>query len=129
MNITATIAQNTLRPLLTLFIIAVTLQGCTQYQTPKAKGGVLDLRQWDFKNRGPVALDGEWQVSWNEPTDPEHIAPHLMKPTEVPGSWGRASNAPTSATYHLTILLPDSVGQLALNTGTTFNSQRIYWNR
>jgi len=33
--------------------------------TPKAKNGIIDLREWDFEKEGIIKLDGEWEFYWN----------------------------------------------------------------
>lgn len=48
------------------FILILTSTGCsTIASAPRAKQGVLDLRNWDFASSGIISLDGEWDFYWN----------------------------------------------------------------
>ena len=41
---------------------------------PKVENGVLDLSTWDFKNEGPVALNGQWEFYWNTHLKPDDFS-------------------------------------------------------
>ena len=59
---------------------------------PLAVEGVLDLREWDFRNDGLVKLDGEWEFYWQKLLMPEDFVKgtyylvnrHLIN---IPRSW------------------------------------------
>jgi signal transduction histidine kinase len=82
---------------------------------PKAVGGLIDLREWDFATDGPIALNGEWEFDWNVHLDPaDSPAGSPAKPKtliRVPGSWngrwieGRKISGSGFATYKLKVLL------------------------
>ncbi|MCR2806639.1 hybrid sensor histidine kinase/response regulator [Paenibacillus soyae] len=84
---------------------------------PKAKAGVLDLRNWSLEEDGPVRLNGEWSLYWERLIGAEgalqHGEPALI---EVPGEWetiglpGRGY-----ATYRLRVLTQGEVGALGLH--------------
>ena len=60
---------------------------------PQAVQGVLDLREWDFEQDGPVELNGEYEFYWQQHLDPsEFSAASRPVPTafvKVPGFWKR----------------------------------------
>lgn len=100
---------------------------------PKAEGGVLDLRQWDFAKDGPVLLDGEWELFWERLLDGADqtgatVADDGFYP--VPrNSWtgfvlpdGRILGSTGYATFRLRVLLPktDAAGASIFAIGRTF---------
>jgi signal transduction histidine kinase len=87
--------------------------------TPKAVNGVLDIRDWDFKQDGILKLDGEWKFYWGkfckEDLETGNSIPFDSCPKEssvfenVPGVWDEyAKDSPNPekgyGTYHLKIL-------------------------
>ena len=78
---------------------------------PRAHGGVLDLRDWDFERDGTLTLDGEWLFAWRRFDDPSASAPAPDEPTSVrvPGPWndavvdGHPAGSAGFATYRLTV--------------------------
>ena len=87
--------------------------------TPKAVNGVLDIRDWDFKQDGILRLDGEWKFYWGkfckEDLETGNAIPFDSCPKEssvfenVPGVWDEyAKDSPNPekgyGTYHLKIL-------------------------
>ncbi|HYE51920.1 MAG TPA: ATP-binding protein [Azospirillaceae bacterium] len=98
-------------------------------EAPRAEGGVLDLRDWDFQRDGPVRLSGEWQLWWDLLADRTEIAAGgLPDPVlaPVPAMWpqvqagGRPLPAEGVATYRLRILLPPDAPPLALRNFLRF---------
>ncbi len=89
----------------------------TRIMHPKAEGGVLDLRQWDFEEYGPVNLDGEWEFFWKEFLVSEAGSrQNYIEPSgflTLPGYWnnymldGEALSSEGYASYRLRILLPE----------------------
>ena len=95
---------------------------------------MLDLRTWDFKNDGPVALDGLWEFYWNTHLKPTNFSEGLPMrekiSIEVPGTWngqkidGKKIPGEGYATYRMKIHLPDSSQRLAfkfLDMATAFS--------
>ncbi|MFT3927734.1 MAG: adenylate/guanylate cyclase domain-containing protein [Myxococcales bacterium] len=100
---------------------------------PRARAGVLDLRAWDFAQRGPVALQGQYRVAWNALLTPgppsadgsrspreqqfDALAQRLLP---VPGQWLNLPGLPSgrpghgAATYQLKVLLGRASRGLAL---------------
>ncbi len=107
---------------------------CAQSQ-PVAVQGVLDLSEYDFKRRGPVELEGEFEFYWNQRLNP---APDQdsgeMIYTRVPGSWHRLKKVHPGverygfATYRLTILLPSQVDAIGFCMMDIFSSSSYFIN-
>lgn len=59
-------------------------------EQPAAVNGVLDLRDWNFKEDGPVDLKGEWKYVWME-DNPDFVLPEYNDSPwgiyPVPGIW------------------------------------------
>ncbi|QHW34444.1 histidine kinase [Paenibacillus rhizovicinus] len=121
--------------MLLLFII-IPLSGCTVQtgdREPEAKNGILDLRQWSFKDDGQVALSGKWSFFGGQLLTPG--SPQLMYPERhvmVPRSWnsysGKSSirNGQGFATYKLTVRLAPEDRVLALRVPNIFSSYKLW---
>ncbi|MBO9610833.1 MAG: hypothetical protein J7639_33085, partial [Paenibacillaceae bacterium] len=85
---------------------------------PKAKEGVLDLRQWQLQEDGPVRLNGGWSLYWERLLNGAEEAEALNATpieAEVPGEWGRYGKPGRGfATYRLTVLTQGEAGRLAI---------------
>jgi len=92
----------------------LSLCGCmAQEERPVAKRGVLDLSAWDVERRGPLRLNGQWEVRW-EPSASQDQANDAdtsgSEFTSVPGPWTRTMpgasllRATGGATLRLTVL-------------------------
>ena len=83
---------------------------------PSAVKGVLDLRLRDFKNEGPVSLNGEWGFVWEKFITPEELKNKDQKDNQdfiiLPGYWNNFTLKNTRlpgegyASFSLKILLP-----------------------
>lgn len=77
-------------------------------------GAVLDLSGWD-PARGPVLLQGDWDLFWNQLLTPEQAAENRGQAirVQVPAVWSTASHEGGGlsnrgyGTYRLRLLLPD----------------------
>lgn len=119
----------------TLFLIS--LAGCSPAATsphPATKQGVLDLRSWNLEQKGPVALNGEWQFYWKELRDaPASTPSHFFM---VPYKWngyewnGQKLPAEGYATFIATIRLhPAETGKLlALYIPDVYTAYRLLLN-
>ncbi|MFK7695121.1 ATP-binding protein [Paenibacillus sp. HJGM_3] len=91
----------------------------TAERSPQAVDGVLDLRQWNLQEDGPVRLNGRWAFYWNallSPVDEGFAEGNEPDFAEVPGEWkGLQLPGRGFATYRLTVLTQGSVGPLALH--------------
>ena len=110
---------------LVIVLLVAFLPGARAEDRPLARQGVLDLRGWDFKARGLVKLDGEWEFIWNRLVPPRENDPGAG-PRDWPGyiRVPRIWNGQTTAgqklggkgvgTYGLTIRLPQQNSIYAL---------------
>src|SRR5262245_37790479 len=100
----------------------------------QARGGVLDLRDWDFDQHGSITLDGEWRFAWRRfedpSTDPASPDTTLVR---VPGPWndvpvdGHPVGSAGFATYRLTVLC-SRAPDLALVLPIQHSALRLYVN-
>ena len=131
---------NLLAHLLVFFVLPLSFftachQNPTEKNPPEAIKGVIDLREWDLEQDGPVNLHGEYAFYWQQHIDPSEFA-KVSPPKEdgfikVPGYWSRdelgGKRLPGEgfATYRLKILLKGKMKPLALkflSIGTAFNA-------
>ncbi|BBI31013.1 hypothetical protein KCTCHS21_04120 [Cohnella abietis] len=135
--------------LLTLFLVSTVIIIFVESGTKDkvlAKGGIIDLRDWDFPTSGTVKLDGEWEFYSNqlltpddfsvrdeESSSPSHLADGQI--VNIPGKWnsylhpGGKSNGIGYGTYRLLIKLPqNSEGIYGIKTSNIRMSNKIYMN-
>ncbi len=55
--------------LLILILIVILFRRTKTEEVFKAEKGVLDLTAWNFKGKGTLNLDGEWEFYWNQLLD------------------------------------------------------------
>jgi len=119
-----------------LFVLAVcTLSSLHAQEEPLVEKGVLDLREYDFLNNGPVEVKGEYEFYWNQMINPalEGDSGEMIY-TEVPGSWTKLRNEHPEvtrfgfATYRLLILLPEKVDELAFSVEDVYSASGYFLN-
>ncbi len=119
-----------------LFVLAVcTLSSLHAQEEPLVEKGVLDLREYDFLERGPVELRGEFEFYWNQMISPalEGDSGEMIY-TEVPGTWTNLEKEYPEvtrfgfATYRLLILLPERVDELAFSVEDVYSASGIFLN-
>ncbi|MBE9518051.1 MAG: sensor histidine kinase [Bacteroidetes bacterium] len=119
-----------------LFVLAVcTLSSLHAQEEPLVEKGVLDLREYDFLNSGPVEVKGEFEFYWNQMISPalEGDSGEMIY-TEVPGSWTklRIEHPEVTrfgfATYRLLILLPEKVDELAFSVEDVYSASGYFLN-
>ncbi|TGK05112.1 GHKL domain-containing protein [Leptospira langatensis] len=99
--------------------------------SPKAKQGILDLRDWDLKTSPLVSLDGEWEF-FNGLEIPAKTSSKTY--IHVPGSWNQfplpngEHGGEGTGTYRLTVLLGNPIKDLALQMGDISTAYKIYLN-
>jgi signal transduction histidine kinase/ActR/RegA family two-component response regulator len=100
--------------------------------TPRARHGVLDLRQVDLKTQ-QIALNGTWRWTWHQLREPGEPAT-AQEFTEFPQIWNRARwrgqpVAPQGyATYELLVLLPRNPGPISIRMPDVYSSYRLFIN-
>jgi two-component sensor histidine kinase len=117
-----------------LLACLVTLGSCSSFEPgrggrngPKAVGGVLDLRAWDFAAQGGVDLEGEWDFASGELLDEPAAARFTAwRARRVPDFWkapeGGDRYGTGAGTYRLRILLPAKTPLLAIRSYTGCNA-------
>ncbi len=104
----------------------------------KIERGVLDLREWNFKENGNVELKGQWEFYWGKLYTPEDFDDEVHTPdayVDVPGSWsgtivnGEKISDTGYATYRLVIFVkPDSETNYMLRLGEILTAYNVWWN-
>ncbi len=95
---------------------------------PLAQGGQIDLRNWDFRRQGTIALDGEWLLQRGQFTDPSASAAGSgAVPIQVPGPWNASGGADGHGTYTLDVLCNSSEG-LAMLVPAQHSALRLHVN-
>ncbi|MDI2587691.1 ATP-binding protein [Psychrobacillus sp. NEAU-3TGS] len=100
--------------------------------SPKAVGGVLDLRNYEFDGAEPIEMNGEWEFVPNKLVDSTAFDKQQSYQVEVPSLWtnydldGQKLSKYTSGTYRLKILLNDSPEILGIKTTNIRMSNAIY---
>lgn len=107
-------------------------------QLPTVNRGEIDFSGWDFKNNGPVALNGEWAFFWQE-----HLIPiekiklqhnETVSYIKVPDSWndfivnGKKLSGAGFATYRIHFSLPKDHPELGVKILDAATASRIYLN-
>lgn len=98
----------------------------------KAIDGVLDLRQFELKERGPIKLDGEWEFVPSRLVQPEEFDQQNVHTVPVPSLWknysleGKKVPRHMSGTYRLKILVSHSNQIFGIKTSNIRMSNAIY---
>ncbi|MBT1702556.1 7TM diverse intracellular signaling domain-containing protein [Chryseosolibacter indicus] len=113
-----------------LIAIATTLQA----QSVFVRQGVIDLRQWNFKEQGNVHLNGEWGFYMSQliPPDSFPAISNVQDYIYFPSTWNESSKSLQPgkgyATYHLTVLL-SKPQQLTLEVPHFYSSYALWINK
>ncbi|MBB6729890.1 ATP-binding protein [Cohnella zeiphila] len=93
---------------------------------PRAKNGVLDLRDWDLKKDGALRLNGAWSFYWGQLLT-EGAGTDSASLAKVPGTWkGAGLPGRGYATYRLHVRTRGGDGPLALQIPAIAPAYRIY---
>ncbi len=119
---------------LIIIIVAFSL-GCNNEKSeqPIAQKGVIDLRNWDFKNDGNIKLNGEWEFYWKQLIQPENFDKHIANKhyLDVPHYWNFNSFGEENltgsgyATYRL-IVLHDTIRDLDVYLGEQMTAYKFW---
>ena len=118
-----------------LFLLLASLGSCQLRNPPQVKDGKLDLRGWDWNEKGVVKLRGEWEFYWNELLGSQELAPGTSPPQyiPVPSVWndyvydGQELAGSGYATYRLTVLT-DPGADKALRLMSAASALRVLVN-
>ncbi len=105
---------------------------------PIAKDGVLDLKNWNFKNQGIVKLNGQWQIYYNQLLTPEDFKKKGdLKKTgviNIPGNFStykypeKQLDGKGYATYRLKVLTNNAEDLYAIKTEFIQTAHKIWIN-
>lgn len=101
---------------------------------PRAVDGVLDLSDWDFERDGPVELNGEWLLHWQQLLAPGADAWSEGDSIRVvlPATWndfeiaGRQPGAIGYGTFRLRLVLPQAPEIFRLRIPEIGSAYRLY---
>lgn len=114
-----------------LVLVLIFTPALSSLEIGKARMGVLNLYDWDFKANGPVELSGEWlYVLGHENGAPERP---LREPNviDVPAFWNTViDDGQGTMTYFLTVRLPDSAigSDMGLYLKQAYTCYELYVN-
>lgn len=119
---------------LSIIFIPLVLPSNNSVTTPKIENGILDLREWDFVQNGPVALNGEWAFYYDafySTKEIQHVQNPPLQWVTVPSSRDTFSSTLINSayfygTYHISILLPPSDAVYGLSTDIVMSSYKLY---
>ncbi|MCD9024722.1 hybrid sensor histidine kinase/response regulator [Cohnella silvisoli] len=108
--------------LFVLFILAIIYRAVTIFAPapsgPAANNGLLDLREWNLKDEGPVAFRGDWQFFSGKLLTPAEISAHSPgQRVQLPRNWNdyvrEGKTTPFGyGTYHITVQLQENTSSL-----------------
>ena len=102
-----------------------------------AEKGILDLREYDFPERGPLLLKGDWEFHWDALIPPAAFGgpdPARGEYRMVPGNWKnytiRGGRLPItgSATYRLRVATNGREREFGLRLKRIYSAYRLYIN-
>ena len=121
-----------------LIFSLISILSCNSLKEPEAEKGVLNLSAWDFKIKGPVYIDGEWEFYWKEFIPSEYFKAnnsYTRNYIKVPSPWNSIPQTNKNAksfgygTYRLQIILPVHYNSiLALRIPEIYSAYTLYAN-
>jgi signal transduction histidine kinase len=119
--------------LITLILLCTTTaNGKPKDVIPRAKNGILDLRNQSLDER--VALEGEWLFYWKKLIDPNQPVTEQGTLINFPAKWSdltvNGEKLPSFgyASYQLKVLLPKITEQLRVEMPDSYTSYRLFLN-
>ncbi|HEY3430232.1 MAG TPA: hypothetical protein VGK39_06095, partial [Cyclobacteriaceae bacterium] len=91
--------------------------------TPIVNNGVLDLRNWDFKEK--IALNGHWFFYKNQFVSLADTLSAAKSTSRFPEIWDPATQY---GSYHLLVLLPSETRSLAFELPQLYCSYELWVN-
>lgn len=113
-----------------LLVLAILLIAIDCFSQTKPQPGVIDATNFDFANKR-LSLSGTWIWYENKLLEPSELKRNEGSPTEVPGLWSerRANQSGQGyATYSLTVIVPPTSEQLALEMPDAYSSYILFAN-
>ncbi|MBP7284096.1 MAG: GAF domain-containing protein [Leptospiraceae bacterium] len=117
--------------LLIFFLLVYDCKPQNEILLPKAKNGILDLRNWDFNEEanGIIPLDGEWEFHWMQLLDSkDFINNPISKPiyARIPGVWNQYNRTSQENTQALeNNVFSNLEGKYGLASGIGYATYRL----
>lgn len=118
-------------PIAVVSAVLLTLLGsCVNpdIHVPAARSGRINLGNWPFAERPPVALDGEWEFFPGELVAPMNPGAPRQSLTSVLPDGSLLEAVYGCATWRLTLALPETDLPLALRVPEFFSASRLFFN-
>ncbi|HEY1008703.1 MAG TPA: ATP-binding protein [Daejeonella sp.] len=128
-----------MRVYVVLYLLLIALSGTSVYaantsnfKTPQARNGVLDLRNNSFSDE--IKLDGQWHFYWQRLINPGDTLPGNGILVNFPHRWdgyllnGEKLPAYGYATYTLKVLLPADHGPLRIAMTDVYTAYQLFIN-
>jgi signal transduction histidine kinase/serine phosphatase RsbU (regulator of sigma subunit) len=118
-----------------LALVWLAVGGCAQTRNdaPRAVHGELDLRHWDFEQRGTLKLNGDWEFYWQKELAPGDIARGIAPSGYVDtGSWAfkqvgdKVLPRHGYGTYRLRVHLPAQSRLVTLKIDEIYSASTVY---
>lgn len=135
------IIKNIIKIILVIIIIVITVVFIDlEFKTNhNAIDGNLDLSMWDFKNRGAVNLNGQWEFYYNQLLSPEDFnsdannKPKLTGYIKVPSSWsspvgGEKIQGKAVGTYRLILSIKPSDEVFGIRISNVRMASKLFIN-
>ena len=117
-------------------LLGVLLFGCQfkRQDAIVAKDGFMDLSDWDFEEHGTMEFNGEWDFYWgsliSQCSQIDSVS--YAGTCRLPRFWTEVTSEGTyfeqngAATYHMTLILPDTFNTYSLKLGAIFTSYALW---
>lgn len=124
-----------LKPFKIVIFVLLSLVASVQLLAqPLAEKGVLDLRDFDLTDEGPLMVKGEWFFYWEKLIDPINPTEEPGALVEVPSAWSRLQDeipgigSKGYGTYRLRILVGEGIQSMAFRFTEVFSASGYYIN-
>ncbi|UXP32289.1 response regulator [Reichenbachiella agarivorans] len=105
-------------------------------ELPEARMGVLDLRDWEFQNKTPLHLQGEWEFYWKKLIYPSEFDSSNIDPVfrQFPKLWKgdtvgtQVVRSDGFATHRLRVILNSVTPELAISVPHFYSSYILFIN-
>ena len=122
-------------PLLLIVSLGITFNSFGK-ETPVAKKGVLDLRDWNFSDQPAINLEGEWEFYWNEYLSLDEIESRKKKKIfrQFPMLWENDSVAGALitpdgyATHRLKVIFSSITPELSISIPQFYSAYFLFIN-
>ena len=122
--------------LFVIFQLAFTLTSCQSKtkEVPEIEKGLINLSDWDFEQKGIIQLDGEWDFFWGSllTKTSEMETANYAGTCLLPKFWTEVASEETYfeqngvATYHLKLILPDTLNEYSLKLNAVFTAYALW---